>query len=295
MVKDDTLWKGILENVFDDFLRFFFIDADSLFNIEKGFQFLDKELEQLFPTDKGTAPKFVDKLVKVYTKSGIEEWLLIHIEVQGYREKDFAKRMFQYFYRILDKYDRPVTALAIFTDDDKNFNPNVYEYDQLGTTNTFKFKTYKVIAQDEVVLSNSDNPFSIVILTVLLALKRKKLNNDDELFDLKYALAKNLFKKNIPKKKIDDLLIFLQLYVKFADSDYNTKFDKAIDLITENNNTMGIREQVLERATKDGVEKGKAEVVINLIEKMGLSDVQVADIVGVSIGFVEKVRSEMKK
>src|ERR1700712_1054605 len=111
MKRDDTLWKGILENIFDDFLRFFFKDADILFDFEKGFQFLDKELEQLFPFENGEAPKFVDKLVKVFTKAGKEEWILVHIEVQGYNDKDFGKRMFTYFYRILDKYDQNLTAI----------------------------------------------------------------------------------------------------------------------------------------------------------------------------------------
>ncbi len=81
MKRDDTLWKGILENIFDDFLRFFFEDADTIFDFEKGFQFLDKELEQLFPVEESESPKFVDKLVKVFTKAGKEEWMLIHIEV----------------------------------------------------------------------------------------------------------------------------------------------------------------------------------------------------------------------
>ena len=53
------------------FLRFFFPDADRLFDMKKGFQFLDKEPEQLFPTPEiMQAPKFVDKLVKVITKTG---------------------------------------------------------------------------------------------------------------------------------------------------------------------------------------------------------------------------------
>ena len=59
----------------------------------------------------GEAPKFVDKLVKVFTRTGKEKWILIHIEVQGYQDRDFAKRKFTYFYRILDKYDKPVLLL----------------------------------------------------------------------------------------------------------------------------------------------------------------------------------------
>jgi hypothetical protein len=38
----DILWKGIIEDLFSDFLRFFYPDADELFDMEKGFDFLDK-------------------------------------------------------------------------------------------------------------------------------------------------------------------------------------------------------------------------------------------------------------
>lgn len=68
MKRYDTLWKGLLENLFDDFLRFFFKDAERLFDMKRGFQFLDKELEQLALSEAGSsASKFVDKLVKVFT------------------------------------------------------------------------------------------------------------------------------------------------------------------------------------------------------------------------------------
>ena len=91
-----------------------------IFSLDKDFQFLDKELEQLLSTEEIESPKFVDKLVKVFSRSGWEEWRLIHIEIQGYQDKNFARRMFTYFYRILDKYDKPITAIAIFTDNNRN-------------------------------------------------------------------------------------------------------------------------------------------------------------------------------
>ncbi|QNL48123.1 hypothetical protein H8S90_15050 [Olivibacter sp. SDN3] len=49
--KDDLLWKGILEEVFDDFLRFMHGNADEVYDLDKGIVFLDKELEQLFPPE----------------------------------------------------------------------------------------------------------------------------------------------------------------------------------------------------------------------------------------------------
>ncbi|MCE7043551.1 hypothetical protein [Dyadobacter sp. CY312] len=306
MKRNDALWKGILENITDDFLRFFFAEADTLFSLEKGFQFLDKELEQLYPADDIQAPKFVDKLVKVFTKSGKEEWILVHVEVQGYDDDNFAQRMFTYFYRILDKYRKPVTAIAIFTDSNRKSRPTFFEYDYLGTKATFQFNTYKVIEQDEETLVNDTNPFSIVILTVLLALKKKNLS-DEELYNLKYKLAKNLLRKQISKRKVDDLLIFLQRYVSFADPEYNIKFERVIEVLTENQRTMGIRELVLDMAKKEGIalgekkgiekgrEEGKADVIKNLLAIGKFSTMEIANFTNVTPSFVLEVEKSLKK
>jgi len=72
--KYGILWKGMLERVFDDFLRFVFPNADRRFDMKKGFTFLDKELAELYPhPEESSETKFVDKLVQVYTRSGKEK------------------------------------------------------------------------------------------------------------------------------------------------------------------------------------------------------------------------------
>ena len=43
--------------------------------------------------------------------------MLVHIEVQGDADPDFAKRTYVYNYRILDRYDRRTVGLAVLTDD----------------------------------------------------------------------------------------------------------------------------------------------------------------------------------
>src|SRR5690606_15021676 len=92
-----------------DFLRFLHPAADRFFDLSRGITFLDKELEQLFPPeDDEFAPKVVDKLAQVYTHDGEEEWVLIHVEVQGAYRRDFSLRMFTYYYRILDKYHKRI-------------------------------------------------------------------------------------------------------------------------------------------------------------------------------------------
>ena len=52
--------------------------------------------------------RFVDKLMKVKSRQGKELWVLLHIEIQGEKETDFEKRLFEYYYRLYDRYNIPL-------------------------------------------------------------------------------------------------------------------------------------------------------------------------------------------
>lgn len=308
---DDSLWKAIIEDVFDDFLRFFFHQADELFAMEKGFEFLDKELEQLFPPqDNSFSPKYVDKLVKVFMRDGKEEWILVHIEVQGYKDKHFPERMFTYFYRIFDKYNKPVTAFALFTDDSFKLHADRFETSFLGTSIHYEYNTYKVIEQNEQVLLNSNNPFAIIILVVKTALKSKK-TDELELFQLKIDLARSLLQKQFSKEKIRALMNFLKYYIRFESEETISRFDKEIELLTGKNTTMGIEQFLLSRATEAGIEQGiekgvekgiekgielqKLAFVKNLLNDTNFDTEKIAQLAGVSAAVVENIKKELTK
>lgn len=72
--------------------------------------------------------------------------------------------MFQYYYRIIDRFDKPVTALVILTDNQKNYNPSVYTSSLMGTSIRYQYNTYKILDKKEKELLKIDNPFAIVIL-----------------------------------------------------------------------------------------------------------------------------------
>jgi predicted transposase YdaD len=255
MTKDDTLWKSLLEDIFDDLLRYLYPDANEIFDMERGFDFLDKELADLFPELNEQHIRFVDKLVKVWLKNGKVRWILIHIEVQGRYDKRFAERMFIYFYRIRDKYHRDIVAWAILTDTNKKFVPTEYKESFLGTSVSYEFNMLKAINQNEKTLQESNNPFSIVMLTVLLALKKKRVD-EIKLVDLKMDIVKHLYRKEIPKKKIQAVMNFLKHYVRFNEE--NTLiFDKKLDSFTGKSYPMGIEQFLLQRAKKEGVIEGE--------------------------------------
>jgi hypothetical protein len=295
--RNDILWKSILEDIFDDFLRFFCPEADQLFDFSRKFEYLDKELDQLFQLQDGRySPKFVDKLVKVFTLAGDEEWVLVHIEVQGYRDRFFEDRMFTYYYRIWDKYRKRITAFAILTDANANFRPTCFEQSFLGTTLCYQFNSFKVLDQSEDILEANPNPFAQVILTVKAALKGKNLE-DADLLSLKVQLARRLLMMDMSKYKIEKVLNFLKFYVRFGNEESDEKYDSEIVTLTHNRNkTMGIEEAIAVIAAEEGWEAGcrnsNITFIRNLLKDTTFDDAEIARLVGVSTSFVDDVRNK---
>jgi len=310
MQRNDYLWKGILEDIFDDFLRFMHSNADEIFDFSRGIEFLDKELEQLFPPEKDEfSVKIVDKLAKVYTHEGTEEWILIHCEVQGEYKPDFPHRMYTYFYRIFDKYGKRISAYAILTEKSPKARIDKYATEFLGTKLEYHYNVYKISQQSEEELLQSNNPFAMVVLTARSVLKKKRLD-DDVLMEIKLKLARKLFEKSFDKEKIRKVMNFLRRYIHFEKSENNITFEQHLDQITGRTTTMGIEELILRaskhegmkigekrgemRGEKRALERRNREIVTNMLSK-NLSEEMITDITGVPLEYVRKVKSEITK
>ena len=192
----------------------------------------------------------------------------------------------------------------------------------MGTSFQFKYNIYKVLTANLEELKASDNPFAIVVRVVETALKKGTIS-EEKLFDLKVELVKELLKKNFPKKKIRNLLQFLKLYIRFENKEFINKFDKEVEKITNKPKTMGIEEFVLDRerrmARKEGLREGRQEGQLlgrqegieqgiekgkeitdyenkfaftkSLLTQTDFSEEKIADLVGVNIEFVRKVKN----
>jgi hypothetical protein len=112
----DSPWKEALLRFFPAFLLFFFPHVYAAINWRRGYEFLDKELRRILP-DSETGNKLADLLVKVWLKDGRESWLLIHVEIQAQPQEDFPERLFVYYSRIRDRYNRAPLSLAVLCDD----------------------------------------------------------------------------------------------------------------------------------------------------------------------------------
>ena len=159
----DEGWKEVIETFFPPFLQFFFPRIAEGLDLDRGYVFLDKELGRI--SRKGLSGRRVDKLVRVYRKDGGEQWLLVHIEVQGYAQQvgEFERRMYVYNYRIFDRYSKDVVSLAVLTDEEAGFRPEAYRFEFGDFRLGMVFPVVKLLDYRErwEALEQSTNPFSV--------------------------------------------------------------------------------------------------------------------------------------
>ncbi len=254
----DSGWKEAISFYFKDFMLFFFPNIHNDIDFEKGFVFLDKEFEKIVKESK-EKKRYVDKLAKVFLTNGKEEWLLIHIEIQGGHEKKFAERMYVYNYRIYDTYKKEVITVAVLADESKQYMPNFFETKRWGFVHTFKFPVVKLIDfKDKVDIEKAQNPFEIITFAHLKNLEVKK-DNKKKLF-WKISLVRLLYEKGYKKEDILNLYRFIdwimvlpiELSIKFHEDIIKYEEEKKMPFITT--------------AERIGVEKGIKEAISDLLE-----------------------------
>lgn len=288
VITKDILWKGILEDLFPHFLTYFYPNSPDIFDFSKGFEFLDKELEQITIPAR-SKHRVADKLVKIYTKKGEEKWVLIHIEVQGYEDKAFSKRMFAYHYRIYDKYDKTIAAFALFTDNNTKYRPNSFKSELLDTKILYQFGIFKLSDYKPEDFQKSENPFAMVLETAWYALKQNKLSDENN-FALKLDLARRLHRKGFPKEIFIKMCNFIKYYVSFANTELLPKLVEEIDTIIETTKPMGILEAIQEEIKKQGLELGAERNMkdnINKLHRKGFTVEAISEMLEIPLKFVK--------
>ena len=118
----DAAWKVTLETFLPACLEVMFPEFAAVIDWSVAPVFLDTELQKIFP-DSAAGVLRVDKLIRVRRKDGLQELLLIHVEVQSQRDDDLPRRMLRYLCRILGHFDETPVSLAILADPDPCWRP----------------------------------------------------------------------------------------------------------------------------------------------------------------------------
>jgi hypothetical protein len=205
MTDYDSPWKEALDFFFEPFPELFFPQAHADIDWSRGWESLDKELQQIAP-EAETGRRYVDKLVKVWLKSGAEQWVLVHVEVQMSDESEFPVRMYIYNYRAFDKYNRrEVASFAVLGDDNPRWRPSAFSYQRWGTEAGLRFPIIKLLdyAARRSELEASSNPFATVVLAHLDTQETRQ--DQGERKDRKFRLIKSLRERGWSETQVRQL------------------------------------------------------------------------------------------
>ncbi|MFE8696512.1 hypothetical protein ACFYKT_09205 [Cytobacillus sp. FJAT-53684] len=306
----DGLWKKLIFELFEEFVLFFASDLYEVVDFTKEPEFLQQELfQEIIDEKKGKL--VADQIVKVFLKSGEEKWLLIHVEVQGNHDMDFAKRMFRYYYRIFDKYDHDIVAIALLTDDSKHSHPNMYKHSSFGTTLTYEFNQYQFATQNEEELIRSSNPFAIAVLAANYANVTKNDNEKRLRFKrrlIKLILQRIDFSPEEHRIYVSALIYFID-YLLQIPNELTQKLRNEINLTKEEIEMMYLdrknlpptfgelmrqernegREKGRQEGKSEGIREARKSMALKLIQEE-FTDYQIAKLTELSLAEIKKLR-----
>ncbi len=256
-METDSFWKEMLETLFKEFLQFFFPKVHDDIAFEKGYQFLDKEFQKI-SKDAKSGRKIVDKLVKVYLKDGREEWLLIHIEIQGQKKKNFAQRMYTYNYRIFDKFQRNVVSLALLTDKDRAYRPRRFAFELWDFALNFKFPLVKIIDYINYDFEKEyrKNPFSLLVQAYLKTMETE--GNDFLRYEWKKRFIGSLHDLGFNHQMLYNLFRFIEWIMELPEELENKLYLEIMEMKGEKDMSFMtiVEKKSIEKGRKEGLQQG---------------------------------------
>ncbi|MEH2231969.1 MAG: transposase [Nostoc sp.] len=204
----DSPWKEVIELYFPRFLEFFFTQAYAEIDWTRPYEFLDTELQQLEP-DAEIGRRLVDKVAKVWLLDGEEAWVLVHVEVQGQYDSQFAERMYTYNYRLFDRHKKRVISLAVLADEQANWRPSRYSYQLGGCRVSLEFPVAKLLDYEQgwEILEQTTNPFGVIVMAHLKTKATQR--NPENRLQWKLSLVRRLYERGYSREDIRELFRFI--------------------------------------------------------------------------------------
>ena len=263
-VDKDGIWKDAIEQYLSLLLKRMMPELYNDIDFSQDFTFLDKELRdtiQIPLSEEHNSAKFVDTLVQVPLKSEKNQWVLLHIEIQGKGGDDISFRMMLYCCLIFAHYRRMPVALAILTDKrPSDETPGKFQFNEYGTELLYKYNLFEIYNQSDEKLLNSDNPFD----SFIYAAKKYSdyMGNNAQKIKLEYLLkiTRNLYARGLNDKDRARIINFVSRLINLEDSYLREQFFEEIKNL-EGKNKMAELTWIQEYFLKEAIERESAKVI----------------------------------
>ncbi len=178
---DDGAWKRVLGEMLAEFVDFALPELHAEVDWGRDPVFLEQELGPLL-RQAAAGRRVADVVVQLWLLNGETTWLLAHVEVQGRKEDDFGRRMYEYaallnarFYSSRPRRRRtaaPVlpppdgfVGIAVLSDPDMAWRPEPYRWGWRDFGLTYHYHVIKLTDWRERIaeLIADGRPFSWVV------------------------------------------------------------------------------------------------------------------------------------
>ena len=291
----DGIWKEFIREYWPEILRDVIPDLYDAVDFGRKAEFLDKEMQeisqQLYGENDSVSKWYVDNLIKIWLKDGREEWVLLHIEVQGKGGKIISLRMFRYSCLIFLRYGKHPATLAILTSrrPKKEGNPEAYRYNIFGTTLEYKYHTLKTYEYRNEELLASDSPVHIFIYAVKMAVRYRK--SGDKKLEYMIKVARLLKARGWSEERMRVFFKYLEFLMINSGREYRYTFiEKSIEILEGKKvKLMTFEEEVREKTIAEFNDK----TVRSLIGLGSLTNEQIATITKQTPEYVASLRQEV--
>jgi hypothetical protein len=258
----DSPWKEALAHYLPDALALFFPEVSAQIDWARGYTLLDKELQQV-TRDADLGRRLADTLVQVWRREGTDAWVLIHIEVQGQPEQDFARRMFVYYYRIFDRFERSIMSVAVLGDEHADWRPARFAHALWGCTLELRYPVVKLLdwraREDE--LAASANPFAVVVRAHLAAQETRGAVEARQ--RAKVALIRGLYQRGYERAQILELIRLIDWFVALPE-EQELVVHRALEAIQEEQK-MAYVTSFERRGRAEGMLEGQRATLLRVI------------------------------
>ena len=253
----DSPWKEAIEHAFEEFVAFYFPDAHSQIDWGRGDESLSSELRPIVQ-DATLGQRYADVAMRVWRMDGQEQWLCVHVEVQGTPDRQLPKRVYTYQYRLHDKHDVPVASFVVLADEDEYWYPEPYRQEVLGVVLEYRYRSVKLLdytdRQDE--LEAGDNPFAL--MTVAHLKTRATRKDEAARYAAQFGLMRRLLRRDWDKQRIVDFLTVVDWLMHLPEG-LERKLWQEIGNTQEGGSTVPYELSIVRIARQDGRMLGRQE------------------------------------
>lgn len=206
-----SAWNDVIEACFTDIIKYI-SDLDTRLDLELPHEFLNRDFQQI-NRELEIIGEYTSKLVRVWVNQPEEEWVLLHLHVQGEYFEELPRKMYIQSGRVFNHFDQHPLTIVLLCDEDKNWRPDGFSRgdEAFGNFLQFRFANLKLLDfnSDEQwqELEKSDNLFANVIMAHLKALETSQAPSEHKIWKTK--LTHRLYEKGLESQDIRNLYKFI--------------------------------------------------------------------------------------